>query len=127
MRELRAILLGAIAVFAGFGASHYLDRPVQAQGNVPGQFAYISTATTTTVSAQSGYLVSLTINGGTAGVVTLFDIGSGGCTGTPGSGKFATIETIGTTSPVTLSYNLRVKNGICVVTAANTDLTVSFN
>lgn len=125
MKQLRALLLGAI--LAAFGASWYFERPVQAQGNVPGQFGYINSATTTTVSAQSSYLVSVTINGGTAGVVTLFDIGSGGCTGTPGSGKFATIETIGATNPVTLTYNLRIKNGICVLTAAATDLTVTFN
>lgn len=92
-----------------------------------GQYAYISTATTTTVDAQAGFLLSITINGGTAGVVTLFDIGGTGCSGTPGSGKFATIETISATNPTTLTYNLKTKNGLCVVTAAATDLTVTFN
>jgi hypothetical protein len=90
-------------------------------------YVYISTATTTTVRGNAGFLDTVTINGGTAGVVTLYDIGSAGCTGTPASGKFATIETISATNPVSLIYNLQTKNGICVVTAAATDLTVTYN
>jgi hypothetical protein len=92
-----------------------------------GNYKYISTATTTMVRPTSGYLHTVTINGGTAGVVTLYDIAGAGCTGTPASGKFATIEAIGATNPVTLVYDLATVNGICVVTAAATDLTVSFN
>jgi hypothetical protein len=90
-------------------------------------YAYIATATTTIVRGNGGFLDTVTINGGTAGVVTLFDIGSAGCTGTPASGKFATIETISATNPVTLFYNLQTKNGICVLTAAATDITVTYN
>lgn len=100
---------------------------VGAQQFANNRYLYISTATTTTVKAQSGFLHSVTINGGTAGVVTLFDIGSAGCTGTPGSGKFATIEVISATNPTTLTYNLMTNNGLCVLTAAATDLTVTFN
>lgn len=90
-------------------------------------YKYIATATTTIVKGNGGFLHTLTINGGTAGVVTLYDVGSAGCTGTPASGKFATIETIGATNPVTLLYDLQTQNGICVLTAAATDLTVSYN
>jgi hypothetical protein len=106
-----------------------LAPPVHAQ-SVPASnasYAYISTATTTIVRGNAGFLNTVMINGGTAGVVTLFDIGSAGCRGTPASGNFATIETIGATNPVSLIYNLQTKNGICVVTAAATDLTVTFN
>jgi hypothetical protein len=122
------VCLAVALLFAGAAIERF-ERPdqVQAQGNIPGQFTYISTATTTLAKDQAGYLVGVTINGGTAGVVTLFDIGRTGCTGTPGSGKFATIETISATSPVHLAYNLRFTNGLCVLTAANTDLTVTWN
>ena len=99
----------------------------QAVPSSNGNYAYIASATTTTVKPTNGYLHTVTINGGVAGAVTLYDIAGGGCTGTPASGKFATIETIGATNPVTLIYDLATKNGICVVTAAATDLTVSFN
>ena len=91
------------------------------------QYLYISTATTTAVRDGAGYLSGLTINGGTGGTVTLYDIAASGCSGTPGSGKFATIEAIGATNPVSLTYNLHVLKGICVVTAAATDLTITFN
>ena len=103
--------------------------PVHAQ-NVPtssASYKYISSATTTTVKPALGFLHTVTINGGTAGIVTLYDIAGVGCTGTPASGKFATIETIGATNPTTLTYDLEVQNGLCVVTAAATDVTVSFN
>lgn len=104
-----------------------LNTDAQAPPASNAAYKYISTATTTIVKGNGGFLHTLTINGGTAGVVTLFDIGSAGCTGTPASGKFATIETIGATNPVTLLYDLQTQNGICVVTAAATDLTVSYN
>lgn len=103
----------------------FLAIPVFAQSLI-GNYKYIASATTTTVLAQPGYLYSVTINGGTAGVVTLFDVTGASCTGTPGGGKFATIETIAATNPTTLTYNVHVLNGICIVTAAATDLTVSF-
>jgi hypothetical protein len=112
------LMLGLIA-----GPALKAQGPPAANGN----YKYIATATTTNVKPTSGYLHTVTINGGTAGVVTLYDIAAAGCTSTPASGKFATIETIGTTNPVTLLYDLATVNGICVVTAAATDLTVSFN
>ena len=115
--------------FFGAGIAVQQFDPVRAQTPpaANGKYKYISTATTTMVQPVSGYLHTVTINGGTAGVVTLYDIAAAGCTGTPASGKFATIETIGATNPVTLTYDLATVNGLCVVTAAATDVTVSFN
>lgn len=105
-------------------------RPIHAQGPpaANGKYKYIATGTTTMVEPVSGYLHTVTINGGTAGVVTLYDIAAAGCTGTPGSGKFATIAALGTgITNETLTYDLATVNGLCVVTAAATDVTVSFN
>jgi hypothetical protein len=90
-------------------------------------YKYIVTATTTTVTAQGSTLVSITINGGTVGAVSLFDIGSAGCTGAPASGAFGVIVALAANTARTLTYNLRVKNGICVVTAQATDVTVTYN
>jgi hypothetical protein len=102
--------------------------PIRAQGTQPNfQFAYINTGTTTTVSAQASYLHTVTLNGGTPGVVTLFDTTAVLCTGTPSTGKFAAIEATSATNPTTLTYDLKTTKGICVVTAAATDVTVSFN
>jgi hypothetical protein len=91
------------------------------------QYKYINSAATTIVKPTNAYLHAVVINGGTAGVVTLFDIAGNGCTGTPASGKFATIETISATNPTTLHYDIALQNGLCIVTAAATDLTISFN
>lgn len=114
------LMLGLIA-----GPALKAQGPPAANGN----YKYIVSATTTNVKPTSGYLHTVTINGGTAGVVTLYDIAAAGCTGTPASGKFATIGALPATPtpPVTVTYDLATVNGICVVTAAATDLTVSFN
>jgi hypothetical protein len=124
MKRTVVLLTALIAALALFPRSiAHAQMPPAANG----VYKYIATATTTTVKPTSGYLHTVTINGGTAGVVTLYDIAAAGCTGTPASGKFATIETIGATNPVTLIYDLATVNGLCVVTAAATDVTVSFN
>jgi len=105
--------------------AHFLPpRPVHAQGGL-GTKVYISTATTTTVLPGVGFLDRVTFNGGTGGVVTLYDIAAAGCSGTPASGKFAAV--MAATQPVTLDYGFEMKNGLCVVTAAATDLDVVVN
>lgn len=102
-----------------------LHRHVRAAESDYTNYQYISTATTTFVPAT--FLAIVTENGGTAGIVTLYDINQAGCTGTPASGKFATVEAQGTLNPLSLFYYLRLKNGgLCVVTAMATDLTVSY-
>lgn len=116
------ILCGIAGMFLALPPSD-----VQAQAAASQQYKYISTATTTAVRDGAGYLGSVIVNGGTAGAVTLYDIAGTGCTGTPASGKFATIEAISATNPTPLAYNLRVTSGICVVTAQATDLTVTWN
>jgi hypothetical protein len=118
-------VLALLCIGLGLGARDIVHA--QSAPTSGAQYKYISGAATTIVKPAYGFLHTVTINGGTAGVVTLYDISGVGCTGTPASGKFATIETIGTTNPVTLTYDLIAQNGICVVTAAATDLTISFN
>src|SRR5713226_3998588 len=91
------------------------DRRVEAQaGQNNGQYLYISTATTTLVRGAV-YFNSVSISGG-AGTITFYDIVASGCTGTPASGKFAVITQPASAAPVTLFYELNVKNGLCVVT-----------
>jgi hypothetical protein len=119
-------LLAAILVvtpFAIWDVRH--PEVVHAQAPNGAQYLWIHTATTTVVRNGVGYLNAVTINGGTGGAVTLYDIASSGCTGTPASGQFATIASA--TAPVSLIYNISTKNGLCVVTAAATDVTVSYN
>jgi hypothetical protein len=123
----RIFLRTALAIALLLALVAFLLPPpgqVHAQGGL-GTPVYINTATTTAVLPGAGFFDRATINGGTGGVVTLYDIASAGCTGTPASGKFATIASA--TQPVTLTYGFVVKHGLCVVTAAATDLTAIVN
>lgn len=125
----RLLIIGALAVSGLFGGLlGGLARPehTSAQNPPNASYTYINTATTTTIKGGSGFLLSITVNGGTAGTVSLYDIAGNGCTGTPASGKFATIEAIGATNPTTLTYNLATKAGLCIVTAAASDVTVTW-
>lgn len=119
-----------IALLFLLAAAAALYQPIRAQAPPASnaQYAYIATIATTTVKASPAFLHTVTINTGAAGTVTLYDIAGVGCTGTPASGKFATIQAVATTNdPVSLVYDVQTKNGLCVVTAAATDVTVSFN
>lgn len=79
----------------------------------------ITTATTTVVSAGPCVLGTVTINTTAAGTITIYD-------NTAASGtKIATIAA----SPVngsTFIYNVKCRTGLTVVTAAASDITVSF-
>jgi hypothetical protein len=99
---------------------------VQAQAPNGQQLFHQAAAGTYVVRNGFGYLYSVSINGGTGGVVSVYDIASSGCTATPASGLLAAIAS--TTAPVTvLGPGGSVKNGLCVVLAAATDVTVSWN
>lgn len=89
----------------------------------PYAFTHISTATNTQIKATPGTIHTITINGGTAGLVTVVDTAVAACTG---GATFAIIETIGATNPVTLSYDATTVNGICITTAAATDVTITW-
>ncbi|HEY7855891.1 MAG TPA: hypothetical protein VIC32_05560 [Terriglobales bacterium] len=86
-------------------------------------YAYIVTAATTAVKATAGVLHKIVINTPAAGTIGLYDVASGSCSGTPGSGKFAFITVTSSTQPVTLRYDVKTANGICVVTSAAMDIT----
>lgn len=126
IRSVHVVSLAAFVLFVLCVASLTLHQPahVEAQSFAASIPCYVHTATATPCKDGSGVLQNIVINGGTAGTVTLYDIAAASCTGTPGSGKFATIETIGTTNPVSLAYNNRFLNGLCIVTAQATDVTV---
>lgn len=91
-----------------------------------GGYDEINSATTTTVKATGGILHKIVVGTPVAGTVTIYDIASAGCSGTPASGKLSVITLTSSSQPETLSYDLRTANGICVVTSAASDVTVIF-
>jgi hypothetical protein len=87
-------------------------------------FTHIVGTTATIVKATAGYLHTLTVNTGAAGTVSVFDLAAGGCTGTPATNTVAVI-TATTTTLQTFTYDVNLKNGICVKASVAMDLTVS--
>lgn len=84
-------------------------------------FNAISTATTTLVKAGRGILHTITILGGVAGAITVYDnnVASGteiAPTFTPGN----------VTVPVTLTFDAEFANGLTIVTGAATLITVTY-
>lgn len=78
----------------------------------------INTATTTNVKSGSGHLHAVTINTTAAGTISLFD-------SLVGSGTAIAVIAASVTEPVYL-YDLQFNTGLTVVTAAASDVTVSF-
>lgn len=78
----------------------------------------ITTATNTQVLATAGVLAGIDVNGGTMGAITIYDAAS--CAGT-------TIATIA--SPYAgqvIPFGVYASTGICITTAAATNLTVIY-
>jgi hypothetical protein len=89
----------------------------------------ITAATTTTVKGSAGILRRMLIATGVASAtVKLFNVASGSCSGTPGSGAAGVITLPATLSnPFSLEFNQTFSAGICVVTSGATNLTVIFD
>lgn len=78
---------------------------------------YISTATTTTIKTGAGILHTITVNGGTAGTVIVYD-------NTAGSGTIiASFDS--TNALATYTLNVAFTTGLTIVTGAATKITVS--
>lgn len=81
-------------------------------------YTYISTATTTTVKSGAGFLHTITVNGGTAGTIIIYD-------NTAGSGTV--IASFDSTNALnTYQFNVTFGTGLTIVTSAATKITVSY-
>lgn len=81
-------------------------------------YNYISTAATTVVKGSAGFIHSITVNGGTAGTIIIYD-------NTAGSGNIiASFDS--TNALATYTLNVSASTGITVVTSAATKITVSY-
>jgi hypothetical protein len=89
----------------------------------------ITTAATTTVKGSPGVLRRVMFGTGVASsTVKLFNVASGSCSGTPGSGAAGVItlpSTLG--NPFSLELNQSFSAGICVVTSGAANLIVIFD
>jgi hypothetical protein len=104
-----------------------LDYAFTQPGANPPPYAYshITGTTATAVKATSGTVHTLSVNTGAAGTVSLFDLASASCTGTPATNQVAILTATSTTLQ-TFTYDANFLNGICVKESAAMDVTVSY-
>jgi hypothetical protein len=88
------------------------------------QYTHVTGTTATAVKATLGYLHTVSVNTGAAGTISIFDLASASCTGTPATNTVAVI-TATTTTLQTFTYDTNFLNGICVKASVAMDFTVS--
>jgi hypothetical protein len=88
-------------------------------------YAHITATTATAVKANAGFLHTLSINTGGAGTVSVFDLATAACTGTPATNTVAVITAVATTLQ-TFTYDVAMLQGVCVKASVAMDLTVSY-
>lgn len=95
------------------------DQTLHRMGVLPKyNFVAISTATTTVVKGSAGVLQSITVTGGTAGTIIIYD-------NTSASGTIiASFDS--TNVPMTYFFNAIAATGITIITSAATKLSVSY-
>ncbi len=114
---LETVLVAVIAFFAVW------ERPANAQlaGSVGFVYTPITTATNTQVKSGAATFHSIVINGGTlTGVITVVDTAASNCTGGVTIATIAQPQVAGQV----YTYNAQTANGLCITTAAATNLTV---
>lgn len=83
-----------------------------------GNYAYISTATTTTIKTSAGHINNIRVLGGTMGNVTIYD-------NTAGSGTVM-VPAVTPAAGQVLLEDVDFSTGLTIVTAAATILVISF-
>jgi hypothetical protein len=110
-------------------AVEYLfEQPGLQVGSAPGNtYTRVAGSTATSIKGSSGTLYTLTVNTAAVGTITLFDLATAACTGTPASNIVAVITLTATTQTQTFNYGTLFTNGICVKSSvAGIDLTASY-
>jgi hypothetical protein len=81
-------------------------------------YKHIATAATTVVKSGPSTLRDVIVNGGTTGIVTVYD-------GIDATGDVVAIIAA-VTEPLQLTFDISMGKGITIVTAANTDVTITY-
>jgi len=112
--RVKAIVV-AILLFAATGIALSANLGSMVYENYG--YTNITTATTTYVSSSPGVLAGILVNGGTLGAITVVDN-----TATTAGNTVATIAS--PTAGQVIPFGISMDVGICVVTAAATNVTV---
>lgn len=111
----------------GASASTYqLDYVFVSPGSaITNTYTHITGTTATVVKAGPGVVHTIVIGTPAAGTVSLFDLASGSCTGTPASNVVSVITATTTFPAAPEIYDVELVNGICVKASAAMDITIS--
>jgi hypothetical protein len=122
-RTIQITKIALLAALLALGSHAYLGSPKGRPKMAEAGFTYthIVAATNTLIKGAPGTLHNVTINGGTAGLISLFDTAAANCSGGITIGIAAATVPLGTS----LNYDLQFNTGLCITTAAATDLTVT--
>lgn len=106
-----------------------LDYVFSAPGSAlpPPVYTHVTGTTATTIKPGSGTLHSLVVGTPAAGTISLFDLRTAACTGTPATNVVSVITEFASATPPPPAYIFDVlfNNGICVKASAAMDITVS--
>lgn len=112
----------------GASASSYIleytfQNPGQANSTLSIPTHIIGT-TATEVKSSNGTLIAINLNTSAAGTISVFDLATAACTGTPATNVIAVLTIAATENARSIPFNSYFQNGICVKASAVMDFTV---
>lgn len=117
---------GTAGPTALFTADYVFSYPGQTPNNT-GTYTHVTTTTATTAKATAGFLHTLNVNTAAAGTISIFDLPTASCTGTPATNVVAVITVPAATNGLPpFIYDVNLLQGICVKASVAMDFTVSF-
>lgn len=100
----------------------------QGGGAPTNTFTHVTTTTATSAKGTAGFLHTLNVNTAAAGTISVFDLATAACTGTPATNIVAVITVPAATNGLPpFLYDVNLVNGICVKSSVAMDYTVSTN
>lgn len=123
---IELIYNGTAGPTALFTADYVFSLPGVAPGLGTGTYTHITGTTATAIKGVAGFLHTVTVNTGGAGTISVFDLPTASCTGTPATNIVA-VATATATTLQTFTYDVNLLQGICVKASVAMDFTVSSN
>jgi hypothetical protein len=91
-----------------------------------GLYAHITGTTATSVRSGGGTFGGINLNTSGAGTISVFDLASVSCTGTPSTNTIAVLTIAATENARSIPFNVAVQNGLCIKASAAMDITVGY-
>jgi hypothetical protein len=111
---------------AGNISDEYIfDSPGDAVNTTLGNYTHITGTTATAVKGTAGTFLGIDLNTSGAGTISVFDLASASCTGTPSTNTVAVLTIAATENARAIPFNVSMLNGVCVKASAAMDFTVS--